>query len=233
MKYINLRTVGRKGRTKNIDDLYMCAESVFLEFINSESNFYDICNLRNSIYEDISEGKIGFYDLSRSGEIYIHLVNVAVLSGLIAMNINLDKEIVRASILGGLLHDIGKFYIPERIINKPGKLSAFEYIAISSHETIGREIVSIFCKSEKISDIVACHHTYIKNLKEPVCISSMSKENKLLLPLICSIADITDAVVSVRPYKKMLSTSVARNDLHIKGVLDIDNIYKRIGINID
>lgn len=214
-------------------DVYDYAESVVTRFIHSESNFeefYDLCDI---IYDRIQNGKITYKDLSREGIIHVHLVNVAVLSGLIAEYVGLDEEGIRTSILGGLVHDIGKFFVSDRLLNKNGRLTTFERIAISSHEIIGKGIVSLFCQSEEVLDIVASHHIYIKTLTEPVDISSLPREDSRLLPLICSVADITDAVVSTRPYKKRLPAQVARNDLHIKGIMDIDNIYTFLRINIE
>lgn len=213
----------------DIDVIYGYAEFVLKEFIESESSFEELYALAEWIYKCIVDEGISFRNLSTDeGELHIHLVNVAVLSGRIARYLNMSYDKIITSILGGLLHDIGKYYVPNLVLNKPRKLTKFEEIAMSTHVDIGKEIVSLFTNSEELLSIIEHHHTFIKSLNKPLCLKELHHSDERLLPIICSIADVTDAIVSERPYKKRLPLVVARNELHIKGIMNIDNIYNFI-----
>lgn len=217
-------------RYKPIEDIYGYNEEMLSEFLQSENSIDSFIELSEHIHQHIEEGSISYGVLSREGELNVHLVNVAVLNGLVGEYVGLDREIVNTLILGGLLHDIGKMFVPRDILNKPGRLTPFETVSVDAHARIGRDIIKLVHESKDISNIVGNHHNYIKHLKEPVYLYGMDKDDKRLLPLICSVSDITDAVVSERPYKKRLSSTVARNDLRVKGIMDVDNIFTFIKI---
>jgi len=104
------------------------------------------------------------------------------------------------------LHDIGKISIEDRILKKPGRLTEDEFNEMKKHTTFGEQIItkvecmtkeSDFLKYAKI--FAVSHHEkwdgtgYPKGLKE---------DEIPLLGRIMTIADVYDALVSVRPYKK-------------------------------
>ncbi len=106
------------------------------------------------------------------------------------------------------LHDVGKIAIPDRILLKPGKLDDDEYEIMKTHTTKGKEIIDEF-GDVKLSlylkhceDICFGHHErwdgkgYPRNLKE--------KEIPLTAR-IAALADVYDALVSVRVYKAAMS----------------------------
>jgi len=104
------------------------------------------------------------------------------------------------------LHDVGKISISDRILKKPGKLSSDEYEDMKIHTHIGKQIVekvealtkeSEFLKYAKI--FAASHHEKWDGTGYPYGL----KGNDIpLLGRIMSIADVYDALVSVRPYKE-------------------------------
>lgn len=68
---------------------------------------------------------------------FLHSVDVAILSGLLAVWFNLPEEEVKTLILCGLLHDIGKSQIPLSILDKPSKLTVEERKTITLHPGFG------------------------------------------------------------------------------------------------
>lgn len=65
--------------------------------------------------------------------------------------------------MAGLFHDIGKIGIPEKILNKPGKLTDKEFIAIKAHPEIGEELLR---NSQQVSPLTldVCRHHHEKGV---------------------------------------------------------------------
>jgi len=107
------------------------------------------------------------------------------------------------------LHDVGKIFISDNILRKQGKLSKEEFEDMKIHTHIGKQIVekveilaneSEFLKYAKI--FAASHHEWWNGEGYPYGL----KANEIpLLGRIMAIADVYDALVSVRPYKKAFS----------------------------
>ena len=111
------------------------------------------------------------------------------------------------------LHDIGKIVVSDTILRKPGKLTPEEFEAMKQHAAVGgkvvREVLSGVSDTEYIifaSDVATYHHErwdgngYPKNLKgEEIPLSAR----------IMAIADVFDALVSERCYKKAMSPEKA------------------------
>ncbi|MCL2804786.1 MAG: response regulator [Treponema sp.] len=104
------------------------------------------------------------------------------------------------------LHDVGKIFISDNILRKPGKLSNDEYEDMKIHTHIGKQIVekvemmtqvSSFLKYAKI--FAASHHEKWDGTGYP---NKLKGQDIPLLGRIMAIADVYDALVSVRPYKK-------------------------------
>jgi putative two-component system response regulator len=113
------------------------------------------------------------------------------------------------------LHDVGKISISDRILKKPGKLSDDEYEDMKIHTFIGKQIVekieiltkeSEFLKYAKI--FAASHHERWDGKGYPIGLKGTEIP---LLGRIMAIADVYDALTSVRPYKKAFSHEDAVN----------------------
>lgn len=76
-----------------------------------------------------------------SNELFIHSVNVCAFSLVLGIAMGYSDEDLCVLGLGGLLHDIGKIYLPPSIINKPGKLSWEEYKQLKAHVTFGYNLL--------------------------------------------------------------------------------------------
>lgn len=134
---------------------------------------------------------------------FTHSVNVSVLAVTVGRACGVSEEDLEILSLGGMLHDIGKMTIDHKIITKPGKLSEDEFEQMTLHPTNGAEIVS---KMERVSsivqDIVNGHHLRFDRTGYPA-----DSRGKTLSPLvdIVTIADIYDAMTTVRCYQKPIS----------------------------
>ena len=61
-------------------------------------------------------------------------------------------------VFAGLVHDVGKLVMPERLLMKQGPLSEDEYYIVKMHSVVSAEIVECVPKSQNIADIVRHHH---------------------------------------------------------------------------
>ena len=121
-----------------------------------------------------------------------------------------DLELVVQS---SQLHDVGKIYIRDTILLKPGKLTDEEFDEIKKHTTFGEQI--ILQMGENIPDnsyleyartFAISHHEKWDGSGYP---KRLSGEGIPLLGRIMALADVYDALVSDRPYKKSFSHSEA------------------------
>lgn len=133
-----------------------------------------------------------------------HTIRVAHYSKLLAKKYGLNKEQQEIIFYAAPFHDIGKVGIPDAILLKEGKLLEEEFTLMKAHARIGSEILSntkspYLIEGEKIA---RCHHEkwegsgYPKGLKE---------DEIPLSARMVTIADVFDALTSVRPYKKSWS----------------------------
>ncbi len=144
--------------------------------------------------------KITSYDY----DTYIHSVNVGVLAISLAKEIlrKQDRHDMHALGAGFFLHDVGKVYIDEAIINKPGKLTEEEMNTMRKHPAMGFKLLN---ETKQISIesrlIVLQHHERHNGMGYP---RKLRGEDIHIYGRICSVADVFDALVSKRPYKAQL-----------------------------
>jgi len=138
---------------------------------------------------------------------YLHSLNVAKISLSIGRVFNLsDQQLVNLAICA-FLHDIGKTLMPIQIINKPGILTAMEYNFVKSHSIIGGEYLkhnSVFDK--EVLTGVMHHHEKFDGSGYP---NGLMNNEIPFFSRIVSIADVYDAVTSLRPYRKPVSPTAA------------------------
>jgi len=131
---------------------------------------------------------------------YMHSVAVCALMIALARQLDMDDEMVREAGLAGLLHDLGKIGIPNKILNKPGKLTDEEFTAIKSHPQIGATILmNNPMVSPIVLDVVMHHHEKMDGSGYP---HKLKGENISLFAKMGAVCDVYDAITSNRPYKK-------------------------------
>ncbi len=134
---------------------------------------------------------------------YKHSVNVAVLSAVMGMGLALKESYMRELTASALLHDIGKVNVPRYILDKPGTLTLEEYEKVKEHAELGYErIKGDFQLSSKIKMGVYSHHENINGTGYPL---GLVGDQIFMFAKIIHIADVYDALVSERPYKKAYS----------------------------
>ena len=138
---------------------------------------------------------------------FAHSVNVAILSALLGVLQKLPKEDLLKLTLGGLLHDLGKITVPHEILTKPGHLSDDEWSLMQGHPDAGRQrLKKMFPNDILLSTIALQHHEHIDGSGYP---NHLQGEQIHRYARIVAIADVYDALTSVRPYKRAYTPSVA------------------------
>ena len=138
----------------------------------------------------------------------LHLVRMAKYSALLAREYGFGQDEQEVMELAAPLHDIGKIGIPDSILQATGKLSRDEMQIMQTHTTIGHELLrdspSKFLKTAAV--IALSHHEKFDGSGYP---RGLSGNNIPLEARIVTVADVYDALTSVRPHKSVWLTGEA------------------------
>lgn len=148
-----------------------------------------------------------------------HSERVTNLAVRIAQQMGVPQETLDDLHRGAYLHDIGKIGVPNRILDKTGKLTEMEYERIKRHSVIGARILEPIGAYQRVIPIVGQHHERYDGKGYP---EGLSGEEIHLGARILAVADVYDAMVSNRPYRDGLLRS------HV-----IDHIRKTAGEQFD
>jgi len=110
----------------------------------------------------------------------------------------------------GLMHDIGKVAVPDRVLLKEGKLTAEEYELIKLHASMGADIVEQIESLSHVSPGVRHHHERWDGKGYP---AGLRGEAIPRMGRILAIADTFDAMTSTRSYRKAMTAEAARDEI--------------------
>ncbi|HHT9118715.1 MAG TPA: diguanylate cyclase, partial [Candidatus Hypogeohydataceae bacterium YC38] len=128
-----------------------------------------------------------------------------------------------------LVHDVGKITIPDRILNKPGKLTEEEWAIMKGHVERGIEILERIPESEEILPIVVATHEHYDGTGYP---RGLSGKNIPLESRIIAVVDAYQALVSKRPYRPAKSPEEALEILRASSGKEYDPKIVRIFISL-
>jgi len=148
------------------------------------------------------------YEKSR-GEM-LHSKRVSELCEAIAIRLKFDKDEVNQVRIAGLLHDIGKMRIDEKILNKPGKLEPDEWDEMRKHPEIGFRILSSVNELSEMAKYIVEHHERWDGGGYP---KGLRGEEILLQARIIGFADAYDSMKSDRSYQKALNEEEAVREI--------------------
>ncbi|MBP7738696.1 MAG: HD domain-containing protein [Spirochaetes bacterium] len=127
-----------------------------------------------------------------------HQQRVSELACAIAREMRLDEFIVEGIIVAGNLHDIGKIYVPSEFLTKPGDLSEEEFGVMKAHPKIGFDILSGIEFPWPVAAIILQHHERLDGSGYPY---GLTEKDILLEAKILSVADVVEAMATMRPYR--------------------------------
>jgi len=165
------------------------------ESTSTKSNMIDI--IMRTLYE-------------KSPRETLHSKRVSEICELIAQSMNLSSDDIKQITIAGLMHDIGKIGIDEKILNSAEKLSEEEWKKIKKHPEISYHILSAANEFSEIANFALAHHERWDGHGYP---KGITGEDIPLPARIIAIADSFDAMTKDRPYKKALSENDAINEI--------------------
>ncbi len=127
-----------------------------------------------------------------------HCQRVAEYCSLLAREVGVPDDRIADVRLGALLHDIGKYKVPDRILLKPGKLTPEEWVEMRKHPSYGAEFVSKIAFLRGAREIIENHHErwdgggYPRGLRE---------DQIPIAARVFSVCDTYDAITQERCYK--------------------------------
>ncbi len=139
-----------------------------------------------------------------------HLRAVSSLALRIGSEISLPGEQMEALTSGALLHDMGKIGIPDRILQKSGRLTEEEYEEIKRHPALGVSILSPVTELASALPVVKHHHERFDGKGYP---DGLRGEDIPLIARIVSVADAFDSMVRARPYGYGISRKAALREI--------------------
>jgi putative nucleotidyltransferase with HDIG domain len=139
-----------------------------------------------------------------------HSKRVTAFTIAIARAMGLAREQINTIARGAFLHDIGKIAIPDKILNKPGKLEPDEMTIMKEHAYHGYQIVKKIPFLAEAADIVYSHQERFDGSGYP---RGLKGEQIPLGARIFSVADTLDAIMSDRPYRVAQSLPAAKTEI--------------------
>ncbi len=135
-----------------------------------------------------------------------HSDRVASLALLLARELGLRTNMVKTIVAAGLLHDIGKIRIDDKVLKKAGKLSADEFRHIQKHPELGVELLRGKEFPWDIKPLILHHHERLSGAGYPL---GLKGEDIPLGARIICVADVFDALTSDRVYRSAFDTRKA------------------------
>ncbi|HHF3120990.1 TPA: HD-GYP domain-containing protein [Vibrio diabolicus] len=157
-----------------------------------------------------------------------HSVNVACLLVSFGKYLGLDKQTLKQLAIGGIIHDVGKIKVDDKILHKPAKLTPEEFEHMKLHQVFAGEIIlHVKGLSDVSRDVCLMHHEKLDGNGYPI---GLKGDEIPIHGRMSCIVDIYDALTADRCYKKGMSSAEAFKILlsltpfH----LDADLVYKFI-----
>lgn len=128
----------------------------------------------------------------------MHTTNVLKLSLAIGRRMKLSSSDLESLKMASLFHDIGKLWVPEHILLRPGKLDPEQYAKMQSHPALGQKILDKVNFPWPIGAIIRSHHEWWDGTGYP---DKLKGDQILLGARILALADVFEAMTAKRLYR--------------------------------
>jgi len=136
----------------------------------------------------------------------VHSNDVAGLAEKIARKMKLSEEEIEKVDVAARVHDIGKVAVPDSVLLKPGELSEAEWTVMRRHPAVSAELIEGLEIYAPVADAVRHEHERWDGTGYP---DGLKGEQIPLLARIIAAADVYNALITDRPYRKAYSTEEA------------------------
>ena len=146
---------------------------------------------------------------------FAHSVEMATAALVVGRKMRLDRGSLKRLARGCLLHDIGKIFVDDAILNKQGPLTPEERAVMKNHPSLGFELLQVVQPNDVLINQVALqHHERQDGEGYPRGLTGYNKIQRppfgndgkiLLIAEIAAVADVYDALASDRPYRASLA----------------------------
>ena len=189
---------------QDIEEKAKKMEETFKMIVN-DSTPLDVDKLTEPVYHLFVEagGSSGVFDMlhnlrDNSDAVYMHSLNVSLISNTLATWMKLPSEDVQVATAGGLLHDIGKMLMSQEMLNKKAALTEYEERAMREHVTKGYELIKDQDVDQRIKNCVLMHHEFRDGSGYPLHL----KGDKIdTIVSIVTVANVYDEMTSRRSYR--------------------------------
>ena len=134
-----------------------------------------------------------------------HSERVADYSAAMAAELGLSGEEIEKIRIGGLMHDIGKLAIEDKILRKPAPLTDAEFDIMREHPERGTKIMAEIPQMREFISGMRFHHEMVNGKGYPL---GLSGDQIPMMARIVSVADTFDAMTTNRPYQKQMPIDV-------------------------
>ncbi|QOR35389.1 HD-GYP domain-containing protein [Clostridium sp. 'deep sea'] len=197
----------KNNAVQNIKNTFIFAAKPNTSKMEKRRSLINISDIVDSVIDDISKNKdmiINMIDLKVFDDYtFYHSVNVAVLSIVVGIALKLPRTTLHNLGTAAILHDIGKVFVPKHILNKSGKLTPEEWQILKNHSANGYNYLKDeFEVHHKCYQGVLQHHERWDGRGYPY---QLSGKRISLFGRIIAVADVYDALISDRAYRKGFS----------------------------
>jgi putative nucleotidyltransferase with HDIG domain len=163
---------------------------------------------------------------------FAHSVEMATAALVVGRRLRLDRGSLRRLARACLLHDIGKVFVPDAILNKRGPLTADEQQVMRTHTSLGYELLQAVQPNDVLINQVAYQHHerqdgegYPRGLTgyNRIARPQFGNQRKILLIAeIAAVADVYDALASDRPYRAGLAPETVLETMRSMGTTSLN-----------
>jgi response regulator RpfG family c-di-GMP phosphodiesterase len=200
-------TLATYHQTKKIslEKLQTVVTEMVDQIINNRDVFYNLTDIRN--YDDYT---------------FSHSVNVCVLSLIVGTKLQLNRNQLEILGIGAILHDVGKIFIENEILNKPGCLDSTEFEKIKTHTSKGYEFLKGKISMSYISAHIAYqHHERIDGSGYPRGLADTQIHR---FAKIVAVTDVYDAMTAQRVYRDAIPSYQVLEELRAGANIKYDHL---------